>query len=149
MSKNTITPPTILLISILIMVLLHLVSPIFIIIPPFWNLTGIILIIFGIIINLKADQSFKKANTTVKPYETPTTFITNGVFSITRNPMYLGFILILIGIWILLRSISPILVVIIFILFVDRMYIKIEENNLEDKFGSTWLTYKKKVRRWL
>jgi len=63
--------------------------------------------------------------------------------------MYLGMILILIGIAVLLRSLSPLLVVIPFAILIDQIYIKVEEQMLTEKFGPKWQAYKAKTRRWL
>ena len=56
----------------------------------------------GIALNLAADNSFKRYKTTVKPVENSTVLITAGVFRLSRHPMYLGFVLILVGITLLM-----------------------------------------------
>jgi protein-S-isoprenylcysteine O-methyltransferase Ste14 len=114
-----------------------------------WNLLGLIPLLAGIWFNLVADSAFKKAGTTVKPFQESTTLITDGVFSFSRHPMYLGFELILAGVALLVRSLSPWLVVLIFPLLMERIFIQVEESMLADKFGSAWLEYKNKVRRWI
>ena len=63
--------------------------------------------------------------------------------------MYLGMVLILLGIAILMGSLMPFFVVIVFATLMEVVFIKTEERMLEQKFGSVWLEYKKKVRRWL
>jgi protein-S-isoprenylcysteine O-methyltransferase Ste14 len=149
MQTKKIMPTTWLLVSILVMIALHFLFPIAIIIPPLWNLVGIIPLALGVYINLIADRAFHRASTTVKPFEEPAVLITDGVFRFSRNPMYLGFLLVLIGIALLLRSLSPYGVILAFGILLDRMYIRVEEQNLADKFGQGWLAYKRSTRRWL
>ena len=103
----------------------------------------------GSLLNLIADSSFKKINTTVKPFEESTALLTDGVFRISRNPMYLGMAFILSGISILLGSLSPFFVILIFMFAMDFVFIRKEEAMLQKKFGTTWLEYKKTVRRWI
>ena len=115
---------------------------------PF-TLLGIIPILIGIILNLAADSSLKKNNMTVKPLLESEVLITTGVFKITRNPMYLGFVLILLGIAVLLGSILPFIVLILFAVFLDIVFINYEEKKLENIFEGKWLEYKNSVRRWI
>lgn len=131
------------------MLALHYILPMTIIIPSLWNLLGLIPIIVGIYINLWTDRAFKQANTTVKPYEAPSTLIVHGIFQITRNPMYLGFVIILLGVALLLRTLSPWIVIPIYALLLDNIYIRQEEQMMAEKFGRLWDGYKKYVRRWI
>jgi protein-S-isoprenylcysteine O-methyltransferase Ste14 len=144
-----VMPTTCLLIAILLCVGLHLLLPIARIVPTPWNLLGIIPLGLGVWINLSADQMFKKAQTTVKPFEESRVLIWEGVFRLSRNPMYLGFVGVLLGIAILLRSVSPYGVVILFAITVYLIYIRVEEQMLAAKFGEEWSAYRLKVRRWI
>lgn len=63
--------------------------------------------------------------------------------------MYLGFLLILIGIALSLRLLTPYMVIIVFVILMNNVFIKVEEKMLEEQFGNTWLAYKKKTRRWI
>ena len=92
------TPPVYLFLSIAIMLLLHFLLPGMRVLPFPWNLFGVIPLVLGIAMNLVADKSFKKNETTVKPLEESTVLITDGVFRVSRHPMYLGFVFILLGI---------------------------------------------------
>jgi len=147
-AKRTM-PTTYLLISIIVMTVLHSLFPAMRIIPPLWNLLGLVPLALGVIINLVADKAFHKANTTVKPFEESSALITQGVFRASRNPMYLGFVLILIGIAVLMRSLTPYVVVLAFAILIDRMYITVEERMLAEKFGAEWEEYRQSTRRWL
>lgn len=144
-----ILPPTYFWASIIIMLLFHFLLPVikFIFFP--WNLTGIILIFAGILLNLIADRYFKKVGTTVKPFEKSTVLITDSVFKISRHPMYLGMVLILTGLAILLGTLTPFWVVIAFYLVMDTVFIKAEERMMEETFGLQYQAYRKKVRKWM
>ncbi|MDY0094574.1 MAG: isoprenylcysteine carboxylmethyltransferase family protein [Candidatus Vecturithrix sp.] len=149
MNIKNILPPTYLLIAIVSMVALHFLAPLTSLISFPWNMLGLIPFAIGVGINMLADNAFKRANTTVKPDETSTTLITDGVFRLTRNPMYVGFVLILFGIAIFVGSLSPYLIILLFPILMEKIFIITEEQMLEQTFGNTWLTYKQQVRRWL
>ncbi len=149
MKAKKIMPPTYLLISIVAMIALHFLFPAMRIIPPLWNLLGIIPLALGVILNLVADKAFHRANTTVKPFKESSVLITSGAFRISRNPMYLGFVLILIGITVLVGSLTPYVVVLAFVIFIGRMFVTGEEQMLAEKFGVEWEEYKRNTRRWL
>lgn len=148
MSKR-IMPPTYLFISLLIAIALGLLYPGVIIIPSPWNLVGLIPLVIGLWINLVADKALHQANTTVKPFEEPTALISDGAYGMSRHPMYLGFVLILVGVAVLLKGVTPFLVIPIFVGFIEAVFIRFEEKTMEQKFGQAWREYKRKVRRWI
>jgi protein-S-isoprenylcysteine O-methyltransferase Ste14 len=149
MNGQSVFPPTYLFVAIVFILALHFLLPGAHIIGLPWNILGVIPLAAGIIMNLMADGAFKKAGTTVKPYQESVALITNGVFRVSRHPMYVGFVLILLGIAILLGSVTPYIVILVFAVLMDVMFIRIEEHMLEETFGGTWLTYKNQVRRWI
>ena len=149
MKRKKILPPACLFVSILAMVALHFLFPVLKIIPFPWNLLGSIPVALGLASNLIADREFKKHKTTVKPFKESTTLITSGVFRVSRNPMYVGFVLILIGIATFMGSLTPYVVVPVFAILTDAVFIRAEERRLEGAFGESWLQYKKSVRRWI
>jgi protein-S-isoprenylcysteine O-methyltransferase Ste14 len=142
-------PPTYLFSSLLLMTGLHLVVPVLEVIRFPWSLTGCVPLLVGIVLNLVADQAFKRAGTTVKPFEESSALITGGVFRISRHPMYLGMVLILFGVAMLLGTLTPILVVPVFALLMQYRFIMVEERMLEAKFGAHWTNYKSRVRQWV
>jgi len=149
MNHQRVLPPTCLCIAILLIVTVHLLFPgvTFKLIP--WGILGLVPLGLGIILNLVADSVFKDKSTTVKPFQESKVLITTGVFSISRNPMYLGFILILTGIGLLLGSVTPFFIVLFFWFFLKQYYIVAEERMLEKQFQADWHIYRKKVRRWI
>ena len=149
MKSGKLLPTYYFLLAILLMIVLHVLIPLVNMLDFPWTIFGIIPVACGIILNLIADGAFKKAKTTVKPFQESTSLVTTGVFSLSRNPMYLGFVLILIGSGILLGSLTPFIILPIFIVLINRNFISIEEQMLQDKFGKEWSEYKSKVRRWI
>jgi len=133
----------------ILMAILHFTFPGAIVISQPWNLAGIIPMALGITINLVADKRFHQANTTVKPFEESPKLVTDGVFRMSRNPMYLGFVFILTGIAFLLGSLSSFGIVFLFWIAMGKVFIETEEKMLEARFGSQWMEYKTSVRRWL
>ena len=102
-------------------------------------------------VGLAAVASFRKANTTVNPL-TPksiSTLVVSGIYQRTRNPMYLALLLALTGWGLYLANIFSLLVVVGFILYMNRFQIQPEERTLEEIFGAQFTAYKKQVRRWI
>jgi len=149
MNTFKIKPPTYLLIAIIVVTLLNFVLPVMTLIPIPWTLLGVVPLILGLVLNLNADQSFHKANTAVCPFEASSTLVTSGPYRFTRNPMYLGFVLVLLGVTILMGSLTPYVIVLAFAFLMDRMFIRMEERKLAVTFGVQWEDYKHHTRRWL
>ena len=149
MTKNKIQPPTFFLIYLVLAIVLHILLPIVKIIFFPLNLFGVILIILGILINLWADNAFKKKKTTVKPFEKPLVLIIRGPFKFSRHPMYLGFVFVLFGAAFLLGSLSIFLMPIAMFITLQVKFIPFEEKNSEELFGQKYKDYKKSVRQWL
>ena len=149
MKHQAVLPPTYLGIAIIVMVVIHFLFPLERIIPFPWDLLGALPLVLGAALNIIADQAFRAARTTVKPFQESIALVTDGVYRISRHPMYLGFVLSLLGLAILLGSLTPFLIVLIFAVVMDRVFIVVEERMLGEKFGQAWLNYKASVRRWI
>ena len=149
MKRKPVLPPTYLWAAMIVMVALHFVFPIARLIPFPWQFIGVLPLLLGAALNISADKALRDARTTVKPFQESAALVTDGVYQISRHPMYLGFVLILLGLAILLGSLTPLLVVPIFAVVMDRVFIVVEERMLGEKFGQAWLDYKAKVRRWM
>jgi len=104
-----------------------------------WNLSGIILIIAGIIMTLITNSALLKNRTSIQPFETPDVLLTSGLFKLSRNPLYLGMAIAFAGVVITLGSLSPIIFPVIFVIIIDRVIIPFEENKLEMEFGDKYL----------
>ncbi|MEJ2103561.1 MAG: isoprenylcysteine carboxylmethyltransferase family protein [Ignavibacteriaceae bacterium] len=146
---NKILPPTYFYTCIVISVMLHFLLPIEKIIKLPYNWIGFLFFFLGGTLNIWTDQLFKKVNTTVKPFEKPSSLILNGPFKISRNPMYLGMALLLIGLGFVLGSITSFIGFILFVAAMEIGFIQQEEKILLGVFGAEFEAYKKKVRRWI
>ena len=92
---------------------------------------------------------FSRAGTTIKPFEESSALVTHGPYYFSRNPIYIGLVLVLIGVGLVMGTIAPFAVVPIFIWLIQRRFILPEEAMLEKTFGSVYVAYKRQVRRWL
>jgi protein-S-isoprenylcysteine O-methyltransferase Ste14 len=95
--------------------------------------------------------SFRRAQTTVNPLkpERSAALVSTGVYAFTRNPMYLGMVLVLFAWAVYLSSIWPLLGPVLFALYITRFQIAPEERVLSGLFGASFAAYKQRVRRWL
>jgi len=144
-----VLPPTYFLVATVLMVALHFAVPLGKVIPFPWRLLGLVPLVVGVFLNIIADRTFKRYKTTVKPFERSRALITGGVFKLTRNPMYLGMVMILTGIAVLLGSATPWLMVLILCILLHCVFIKPEEQMLEATFGDAYREYRRGVRRWI
>lgn len=144
-----VLPPTYFFLALVLIVALHLAFPIFRYATFPFNLLGIVPLVLGLALNVVADGVFKKFETTVKPFEQSTTLVTAFPFSISRNPMYLGVALMLLGVALLLGTLSSLVPVLVFPYLMDRIFIRAEEQMLAATFGTEWERYRSMVRRWI
>ncbi|HEX7027866.1 MAG TPA: isoprenylcysteine carboxylmethyltransferase family protein [Gammaproteobacteria bacterium] len=147
--KRKILPPVYLLLTLALMTGFHFLAPIAVFIPAPVSYAGAVLVVLGITVASIAAWSFHKAGTPVIPFEPSTALVTGGLYKYTRNPMYLGMLLLLIGIAVLFGSLGPWLPIPFFIWVIQANFICGEERFLESIFGERYLEYKRKVRRWL
>ena len=144
-----ILPPQLLYISIVLMILLHFLVPIKILLNFPVTLIGIALFLIGGIMAQREKSRFAKVKTNIKPFDKPAKLLTDGLYKYSRNPMYLGFVIALLGVCLLLGSLSPFFIVLIFIFITNTMYISFEEKMMEETFGELYFAYKNKTRRWI
>lgn len=114
----------------------------------FWPLS---FVIAGISLALAGVKEFNQQQTTVNPLDPSqsSSLVTSGIYQFTRNPMYLGMLLVLLGWADLLDTILAYSGAMIFFVYISLFQIKPEEEILTQKFGEDFLQYCKNVRRWL
>jgi len=107
--------------------------------------------VVGFAVASAAFMSFRRVHTTVNPLlpDKATHLVTEGVFGMTRNPMYLGLLLVLLGWAIWLGSIAPLFVLPAFWVMITYAQIIPEEHALGKVFGEDYAAYRRKVNRWL
>ena len=111
---------------------------------------GIAIVISGLLIELFAVLSFRRAQTTINPLrpDNTTALVTDGIYALSRNPMYLGMVFILTGAALIMRCLSPTIMPLVFCLVVTAMQIIPEERSLLKNFGTDYDNYKSSVGRW-
>jgi protein-S-isoprenylcysteine O-methyltransferase Ste14 len=107
--------------------------------------------VVGTVIVVTAVAAFGKAHTTVNPLRpgAASAIVASGIYGWSRNPMYLGAVVVLAGWAMYLANAVSALVVPAFIAYVNRFQIAPEERALEARFGGSYIRYKARVRRWL
>ena len=115
------------------------------------NIFALIFLIIAAIIIILSMYKFKKIKTTISPLRPNKTssLVKSGIYEYTRNPMYLGLLLMLFSIALFLKNFISFLIIPLFILFITKNQILPEEEALENIFGQEYKNYKKKVRRWI
>ncbi len=142
-------PPAWLFVSLIAMLGLHFLLPVIRVIPTAYKYLGILPILGGVAVSIWAEQLFKRAKTAVKPSETPTSLIVEGPFRFSRHPMYLGMSAVLAGVAAVLGTLTPWLVVPVFVGGMEKLFIRSEEKAMHEAFGESYRKYSKTVRRWL
>ena len=127
----------------------HFIIPVAIVVSGTWRWSGAVLVLIGAWLVFSSNRLFKRLGTTVKSKELPSVLVREGPFKLSRNPMYLGMLLALIGEAILLGSLSPFLAPLAFFLTVNTIYVAVEEQTLSETFGDEFAAYKQQVRKWI
>ena len=114
-------------------------------------LVAVVFAAIGVSVTLSGVASFRRARTTVNPLkpETSAALVTTGIYSFTRNPMYLGIVLGLFAWAVFLSSVWSLLGPVVFALYITRFQIVPEERVLDRLFGASFAAYRERVRRWL
>lgn len=144
-----IYPPHIFLTSVLVMSALAWWMPGADLISGDWRYLGILPIAVGVFIAVWPSIMYKRRKNPILPDAAPQVLILDGPFRVTRNPMYLGMVLSLLGVGILWGAVTPFLVVPVFVLIITTRFIRMEEQNLLRAFGEAYAEYQKQVRRWI
>ncbi len=142
-------PPKLVLILLVAMVGLHVVLPGPVVVAFPYNLVGAVVAALGLFVTLAGARLFARVGTNIKTFNEPGVLVTDGLFRWSRNPMYLGFVLLLAGTAIVLGTATPLLGPVLFAVIADRWYIAYEERALQHKFGAQYAAYMGKTRRWL
>lgn len=111
--------------------------------------TGWVLIVSGLTCNVIAANQFMKAKTSIIPLTESSFLVKKGIFRFSRNPMYTGMTIFLIGLCVILNNFYNIAVIIGFFLLIRNKFVMKEEELLKETFGEEYLSYIKEVRRWI
>ncbi|MDB2649405.1 isoprenylcysteine carboxylmethyltransferase family protein [Porticoccaceae bacterium] len=149
MLKNKIPPPIVTLIFAALIYFSSEWSPS--IVFRGQNLISLFLMTVGLIVLLIAISAFIKLKTTINPLkpEAASSLVTTGIFRISRNPMYLGMLLLIISLWIKTGAVLGFILVAGFIAYLNYFQILPEEQAMKGLFSDKYKTYCQQVRRWL
>ena len=118
---------------------------------PNQDITSIIIFLIGMLILINPIFKFIKSKTTIDPikFKKVNKLITSGIYRYSRNPMYLGLLILVTSTSIFYLNIFSITTPVFFYFWINRFQIKREEIFLTKKFGKEYLLYKTKTRRWI
>jgi protein-S-isoprenylcysteine O-methyltransferase Ste14 len=142
-------PPVFFLAALLLMAALHYALPLATVIVPPWSYLGAVLVVAGLAMVIVSAGAFARAGTAIRPFEESSALVVSGCYRFTRNPMYLGMLLVLTGVAVLLGSVTPFLLPPMFAWLIQQRFIRHEEAMLEERFGDEYRAFRARVRRWL
>jgi protein-S-isoprenylcysteine O-methyltransferase Ste14 len=149
MPGRPILPPVYFLVALVAMPCLHFLIPGRQLIDSPLRYVGLVIVAAGAALIIWAAGLFRKAETTIKPFQESSSLVVRGPYRLTRNPMYLGMACILVGTGVLFGSASPFAVVPVFVALIQWRFIRAEEAALERRFGAAYREYRARVRRWV
>ncbi len=113
------------------------------------DLLGGMMIGGGLLLMVLAVSEFRRHATTINPHGTPGRLIQSGIFSRTRNPIYVGDALVLAGLILRFDAVLSLPLVPIFVWVIEKRFILPEEDRLRRIFRMDFARYERKVRRWV
>lgn len=116
---------------------------------PVTDLLSGILIGGGVLLALLAVLEFRRHRTTVLPHETPSAMVQGGIYKRSRNPIYLGDVLILAGLILRFDAVLSLVLIPVFVWLLERRFILPEEDRLRRTFRADFARYENKTRRWI
>jgi protein-S-isoprenylcysteine O-methyltransferase Ste14 len=146
-----VPPPVVALLVAAVMWLARSYAPSFGLAIPWRPAIAVTLVILGVALALAGVLAFRKAKTTVNPTkpQATSTVVATGIYRFTRNPMYLGILVALVGWAVFLANAMSFLPLPLFVLYMNRFQIRPEERVLSGLFGAGYASYMRSVRRWL
>ena len=137
------------LILLVLLMLMNFLFPVPAFLSPPFTYFGFLIIGFGLILAFWSRSLFIRNSTTLQIYEEPRSLVTSGPFRVSRNPIYLGMALILLGVAVLQGTLVAFTFPVIFVTVIGFFIIPGEERKLEMLFGEQYREYKKSVRKWI
>src|SRR5262249_30143689 len=123
-ARKPVYPPAFFFLAAVLMIALHFIVPIRRVIHAPYRYVRAPLLLTGFVVSRSVAGTFRRAGTTIKPFEESSALLVDGLYHVTRNPIYLAMVVGLVGIGILLGSVTPFLVVPAFAYMIDRRFIR-------------------------
>lgn len=149
--QNLIPPPVVVILFGLAMWRVHIALGFLAFDFAWQKALALVLLAVGLTLMMLAAMTFFAAKTTINPLRPAraSTLVTTGVFSLSRNPIYLGDFLVLLALVVWFGNVINLVLLPLFVWFINRFQIAPEERALTALFGDDYLRYCKNVRRWL
>lgn len=147
---NRLLPPVLFILLLLPLIGLHLYHPV-----SFGDLRTDrampwdVVLIIGIVLLLGARYQFQRNDSEIMTFNRPRNLVTTGLFRLSRNPMYLGFVLLLTAAAFYVNTACALLAPLAFFVAANWWYIPYEERAASAEFGEDYEAYRRKVRRWI
>ena len=148
MLKRFLNPLVIFLLSLVVALVVTFYLPLYRVNSVNYQKLGWFLVFVGIILDFWAIQEFRKVGTSFISGKKPVALVKSGPYVLSRNVIYVGYILILVGFAIVAQNISAFVGPIILFMALNFFTIPNEEKMLSDEFGAEYYTYKERVKRW-
>lgn len=151
MLQTRIPPPVYALTAAFLMWLLNAYLPLVHLPYGSLNKLGLVLIVLALLADIWSLLLFFRAHTTPNPMkpQNSSQLVTTGLYRYTRNPMYVGMLVMLLGWAIYIGSLSPFFILPLFVWVINTQQILPEEKFLTEKFGASYRAYIQSVPRWL
>lgn len=147
--NRNVHPPIVALMFIVIAYFLGRFVPLPFVAPMILRNIGLILTFVGFLLGIGAFLEFRKARTTLDPHGSAKQLVTSGIYRFTRNPIYLGFLLMVIGLPLNSGLYWGIVMAPLYVIMMNRLVIEREEAYLEKRFRDVYSSYTSRIRRWL
>lgn len=142
-------PPRLVLLLTAVMVILAWLLPARSLFGSWARVLGVAVALGGLALTLAGSRLFHQRGTNIKTFDGPNILVIDGPFRFSRNPMYLGFTLFLVGVALATGVVTPWIGPLCFAILADRWYIPFEETQMSATFGDAYVAYRGTVNRWI
>jgi protein-S-isoprenylcysteine O-methyltransferase Ste14 len=148
--ESKVPPPALVLVIAVFMWLMSLAAPTLHFDVPAHYWFAVVLVAAGFVMGISGVVTFRRANTTIDPTKPhASALVTWGVYAMSRNPMYLGGLIMLLGWAVFVSNALAFVFLPLYVLYINRFQIAPEERALTALFAQSFATYRVRVRRWL
>ncbi len=144
-----VNPPTLFWIVIAAIVAVDRFLPIVLFTSPWLRWCGAGLVVSGLAVSFAGKRQFQRVGTNVYTFEEPGQLVTDGLYRFSRNPMYLGLVIVGTGAALVSGTLSALVLAAMFGITVRFWYIAFEERAMRRQFGESYEAYCRKVGRWV
>ena len=142
-------PPFIYVIVFGIALVLNWLLPLATLPVAFSRVAALALVLLGVLLMIWSNVLFRRAHTSLVPVKPSNTLVIEGVYRLTRNPMYLGLLLVYTAAALWFNVIWALILLPLLVVAMQRVVIMKEERYLERRFGESYRQYRAHVRRWI